>query len=207
MQLSTWLAFVGAWGALVVLPGPDTALCAARTVRDGTRHGVISAVGSISALAFHVTAACLGISALLAASAEAFTVVKFAGAIYLVLLGLRLARGSRGADAPAPVVRSEQSAARTYRQAVLTGILNPKSALFFVTFLPQFVDQGSPFVSLAILGPTAIALAFAWLLAIVAFAARFTAAIAARPRIRTTFERVTGGVFVALGARLATIAR
>ena len=211
MSAETMLPFVAAWAALVVLPGPDTALVVARTIGRGRRDGIVAATGSLAALAAHVTFAAVGVSAIIASSAEAFTVLKLAGAAYLVVLGLRLvladppADGEPAAapgDAPRPV-----SLAAGLRQACLTGLLNPKSALFFLTFLPQFVDRDAATApQFLVLGAIVVAVAGLWHVVLIAVAGRLRT-VAARPAVRARFERLTGTVFVVLGSKLATAKR
>ena len=204
MRAETLLTFAAAWAALVVLPGPDTALVVARSIGTSRAAGLLAAAGSLTALTAHVAFAAIGVSAIIASSAEAFTVLKLAGAVYLIVLGLRLVL----ADAPPEVAPS--SAPRTgpaFRQAVLTGLLNPKSALFFLTFLPQFVDRAAPAApQFAVLGLVVVAVAGAWHLALIAVASRLRT-VASSPTVRARFERLTGTVFVVLGSRLATASR
>jgi threonine/homoserine/homoserine lactone efflux protein len=210
VRTDTLLAFAAAWALLVVLPGPDTALVVARTIARDRRAGLVAAAGSLAALTAHVTFAALGVSAVIASSAEAFTVLKLAGAAYLVVLGLRLVladpAGGPGDVAPRAEPRGA-SVATGFRQACLTGLLNPKSALFFLTFLPQFVDRGSAAApQFAVLGLIVVALAGAWHLTLVALAGRLRG-VASRPAVRARFERLTGTVFVVLGTRLAGASR
>jgi threonine/homoserine/homoserine lactone efflux protein len=209
MRTDLLLAFAASWAALVVLPGPDTALVVARTIGTGRRAGFLAAAGSLTALAAHVVFAAVGVSAIIAQSAEAFTVLKLVGAAYLVVLGLRLVLS----DAPAAQDGEEAGAAPprravvAFRQAVLTGVLNPKSALFFLTFLPQFVDpdQAAAPQFLA-LGAITLLLAGLWHLTLIAVSGRLRRVVE-RPRARAVFERLTGTAFVVLGSKLATVTR
>ena len=207
MRTDLLIPFVGAWAALVVLPGPDTALVIARTIGTSRRAGIVAALGSLTALVGHVTFAAVGLSAVVAQSATAFNVLKLAGAAYLIVLGLRLvladAPDANDADpTPAPARRHAG-----FRQAVLTGLLNPKSALFFLTFLPQFVDPASPAApQFAVLGLLVVIIAGLWHAALIALAGRLRQVVA-RPRMRARFERLTGTVFVVLGSKLATASR
>jgi threonine/homoserine/homoserine lactone efflux protein len=199
------IAFVGAWAALVVLPGPDTALVIARTIGTSRRAGVIAALGSLTALAGHVTFAAFGLSALVAQSATAFSVLKLVGAAYLIVLGLRLVLADAPDHAPAPAPATKRHVG--FRQAVLTGLLNPKSALFFLTFLPQFLDPSSPAApQFAVLGLLTVIIAGLWHVALIALAGRLREVVS-RPRTRARFERLTGTVFVVLGSKLATASR
>jgi len=203
------LAFVATWAALVVLPGPDSALVLARTIAGGRRSGVVAALGSLTALGGHVAFAAVGLSAVIAQSAAAFTVVKLIGAAYLIVLGLRLVLADTPAATatPASLPHAPTNGRLGFRQAVLTGLLNPKSALFFLTFLPQFVDPAAPAgPQFAALGLVTVVVAGAWHATLIALAVRLRAAVL-RPRARAIFERLTGTAFVVLGSRLATASR
>src|SRR5690606_32028708 len=135
-DVPTLLAYLAAATILVLIPGPGTAWIVAQTVAGGTRRGLHAGLGLETATLIHATAAGLGLSALLATSALAFELLKYAGAAYLVWLGIKAWReGGDAPDAPAP----PRAAAHVYRRSVLTGVLNPKVALFFLAFLPQFV--------------------------------------------------------------------
>ena len=132
--------FLAAALVLLLTPGPAVLFIVARTVERGRRAGLVSALGAATGTLFHIAAAALGLSALLLSSALAFSVVKYLGAAYLILLGLRTLL-SRDAEA-ASAVEAPSAAPlwQIYRQAVLVNVLNPKTALFFFAFLPQFVD-------------------------------------------------------------------
>jgi threonine/homoserine/homoserine lactone efflux protein len=219
------LAYAGAWALLAMLPGPDTALTLKHAMVDGRASAVRTAAGSCTALAVHVTMVALGLSALLARSEAAFTVVKLAGAAYLAYLGVRMILAApRRPDEASPVASPSDSAAplpvRTpdsgpasarrrprrspYAQGILTGLLNPKSALFFITFLPQFVNPSAPPVpTFAALVGITVLVAAAWFAVIVLIAGRARAMIA-RPRLQAIFQRATGSVFVVIAGRLAT---
>lgn len=205
MRVDLLLAFAAAWAALVVLPGPDTALVVARTIGSGRRAGVIAASASLLALTAHVTFAAVGVSAVIAQSAAAFTVLKLAGAAYLVLLGLRLVLADAPAErmAPRPVLGGRAG----FRQALLTGLLNPKSAIFFLTFLPQFVVRDAAAApQFAALGVITVAVAGLWHAALIALVGRLRVAVA-RPKVQERIERLTGTAFVVLGSKLATASR
>jgi threonine/homoserine/homoserine lactone efflux protein len=166
-------------------------------------------------LLVHVTAATVGLSALVASSATAFTVVKIVGAAYLVLLGLqslwfsrKKSRGhyGRGVLGPASVA-SRASLSSALRQGLLTNVLNPKVAVFFVAFLPQFVPAGAPTLqSTAVLGAAFVLMTSAYLLLLVAATVR-AATLLARPAVRRGLDRAAGVVFIGFGIRLATANR
>ncbi|MDP3714644.1 MAG: LysE family translocator [Mycobacteriales bacterium] len=209
MDTTTLAAFAGAVFLLALTPGPDTALALRWTLVSGRRQGWLVALGSMTGVTVHLTAALLGVSAVLATSATAFTALKLAGAVYLTVLGLRLllTRATPEGEAPPPRRTGRVLPESAYLQGVLSGTLNPKTALFFLTLLPQFVDVSSTRAwELPLLGLVAlVVMAVFWVgfLALVGGAQ----SVVRRPRVQQWVERVTGGVFVALGARLAVAAR
>jgi threonine/homoserine/homoserine lactone efflux protein len=190
---------------LAVVPGPAVLYIVAQSVPGGRRAGVISALGVSSGGLFHVAAAVIGLSAVLAASAEAFTAVKLVGAAYLVWLGIRtlLSRDERIGGR-----RVEPTLGRTYRRGVVVSVLNPKTALFFVAFLPQFVDpNGSTRGQLAILGLTFVLIALASDL-VWALVSGTAGGVLRRSRTFLRIQRyVSGTIFVGLGALAATAGR
>jgi threonine/homoserine/homoserine lactone efflux protein len=183
------------------------ALVMRNTLAGGRGAGFATSLGTCSGLVVHATAAALGLSAVLLASSRAFTAVKLIGAAYLVFLGVRTLlhagreRRSAGAGARAT------SAWTAFRQGVLTNVLNPKIAVFFLSLLPQFVDAGDGFVGRAfLLAAIFIAIGLVWLTAYT-LALDALGGVLARPRVRRTIETVTGGVLVGLGVRLALARR
>ena len=201
----TLAVFAAASLALAVVPGPAVLYIVAQSVQGGRRAGVVSAFGVSTGGMFHVAAAVVGLSAVLAASAEAFTVVKLVGAAYLVYLGIRtlLSRDDRIAGRDA-----EPTLASTYRRGVIVNILNPKTALFFLAFLPQFVDpDGSTRGQLAVLGLLFVAIALTTDL-VWALVAGTAGAVLKRSRTFLRLQRyVSGTIFVGLGALAATTGR
>jgi threonine/homoserine/homoserine lactone efflux protein len=140
LEGSTLALFVAASLALLITPGPAVLYIVARSIDQGRLAGIVSMLGISTGALIHVAAAALGISALLVSSALAFAVVKYLGAAYLVYLGIRtlLRRGDAAQEAAEPPMQRELS--RIYAQGVIVNALNPKAALFFFAFLPQFVD-------------------------------------------------------------------
>lgn len=194
---------------VVVTPGPDMTLVARNTFAGGRISGLATSAGTCSGLLVHAAAAALGLSAVLLASSQAFTVVKIAGGAYLIFLGIRTIVGA-GRDAsfrePEKAAREPEKAAdpwAAYRQGVLTNVLNPKVAVFFLSLLPQFVDPGPGFAwRLLLLSGLFIAMGLVWL-TVYTLALHAVGAFVGRPSVRTVIETVTGGVLVLLGARLA----
>jgi threonine/homoserine/homoserine lactone efflux protein len=197
------LLFLGAALVLNLTPGPDMMYVAARSVSDGATAGIVAAFGVAGGLLLHVAALALGLAALLAAAPLAYTLIRVAGAIYLIALGLRLLLRPRGAT---PAARLPRATLRTiFLQGVITNALNPKVALFFLAFLPQFVDPaGRPaalqFLLLGLLfnvQGTAVNVLVAML------ASRGTAWLRSNEWRVALLQRFTGVVFLLLGARLA----
>jgi threonine/homoserine/homoserine lactone efflux protein len=191
--------------ALAVVPGPAVLYIVAQSVPGGRRAGIVSALGISTGGLFHVLAAVIGLSAILAASAEAFTVVKLLGAAYLVWLGIRTlsSRDERiGGRALEPTL------GRTYRRGVVVNVLNPKTALFFLAFLPQFVDpDGSTRGQLAVLGIVFVVIALTSDL-VWALVAGTAGGMLRRSRTFLRVQRyVSGTIFVGLGALAATAGR
>jgi RhtB (resistance to homoserine/threonine) family protein len=199
------LIFLGASILLNLSPGPDTLYVLTRTLAQGRRAGFLSSFGVCTGALVHVSAAALGLSVVLATSAIAFTAVKYAGAAYLVYLGLRMliSRNGLHLDAGRPAPRA--SGWKVFRQGILIDVLNPKAALFFMAFLPQFVVPGSDHTSAQffVLGLIVIAIALVWEATIVLFAHLLTRRLRANQAISRWVNRALGGVFVALGIRLA----
>ncbi len=151
-ETSTLLVFIAAAAVLLITPGPAVLYIITRSIDQGRLAGVVSALGVGAGTLFHIAAAALGLSAILVSSALAFDIVKYLGAAYLIYLGLRklLARE----EAFTPESYEKQSLSHIFRQGVIVNLLNPKLALFFFAFLPQFVDpaRGAVPVQMVLLG-------------------------------------------------------
>jgi threonine/homoserine/homoserine lactone efflux protein len=205
------LAFLPVALLLTLIPGADTALVTRNALALGMRGARWTILGILTGCLIHATASALGLSAILATSARAYETVKLVGAAYLVWIGvqgIRNARDDRRADpstalgmtATAPLPRSS---GHPFTQGFLTNILNPKVALFYLTFLPQFIPAGAPVLRTSLLlAMIHNALGFAWLSIYARFVDRLRSALT-RPVVKAWLERVTGGALVLLGARLA----
>ena len=199
--------FVLAATALAVVPGPAVAYIVTQSIDQGRRAGVISALGVATGGLVHVAAATVGLSALIASSATAFTVVKLVGAAYLIAVGVRRILSGDAEEAEPRALRAPLR--RVYRQGVIVNVLNPKTALFFLAFLPQFVDphRGTVWPQVAVLGVIFVSVA---VLSDLSYAL-VSDAIAGRIRRTGTGAKVrrwlTGGVFVALGITAAVARR
>jgi len=194
--------FLAATLALNLTPGPDMLYVITRGATEGRGAGVVSALGIATGCVVHTLAVALGVSGLLAAVPIAYDVLRYLGAAYLVYLGVRRLIGS--APAHAAAATQHTGLWRVYRQGVLTNVLNPKVALFFLAFLPQFVDRSAGGMSLALaaLG-TIFNVSGTIVNVLVALAASGAAQWTRRPALATWAGRVGGVVFVGLGLRLA----
>lgn len=193
---------------LNLTPGPDTLYILGRSVAHGRRAGVASAFGISIGSVFHTCAAALGLSAVLATSAWAFMFVKLAGAAYLIFLGVRaLLENQHELAMPADFKR--RGAAAAFRQGIVTNILNPKVALFFLAFLPQFIDANAPSKTIAfvVLGLTFVTTGTIWCLVLAWFSSAFSARLRANPTMTDLLNRAVGSLFIFLGLRLAIAAR
>ena len=211
-MLGELVAFTAAATLVTVTPGADMALIARRAILDGWRRASLTSAGVVTGLLVHATASAVGISAILVRSATAFTVLKIVGACYLVMLGILSFRaaGRRAAREPAPgaaAERAPRSGRTTFLQGFLNNVLNPKPALFYLAFVPQFVQPGDPVVVLTgILVGIHIAISIVWLVAWGWLVSRASGVLGGA-RWQAALERVTGAVLVALGLRLATTSR
>ena len=191
---------------LNVTPGPDTLYIVGRSTAQGFRAGATAALGIGAGIVVHITAAALGLSALLALSSAAFTVVKLIGAVYLVYVGLTLIRSTgAGSDRAGVAALAHAPLSTIFVQGFLTNVLNPKVALFFLAFLPQFVEPDAPSKPLAFLFLGAIfnLNGTLWNLIVAASAARIAGGIRRHAAFTRWFNRAVGCVFVYLGIRLA----
>jgi RhtB (resistance to homoserine/threonine) family protein len=196
-----FLAGLAVLALLTISPGADMALVAKITLERGRRAALIATLGICSGLLVHATASALGLSVILATSAEAFAVVKLVGAAYLAYLGVQTLRSSFRRDVADE--RSPRRGANPFAQGVLSNVLNPKVAVFYLTFLPQFMSPGDNVLvrSLAFAAAHAV-MGIAWLTAY-AYVLSRVSALFGRSDLRRWLERITGGVLIALGARLA----
>ena len=198
--------FLTAGVLLNITPRQDTMFILGRSLTGGLRSGVAAAFGIAIGTVGHTLAAALGLSAILATSALAFSIVKLVGAAYLIYLGAKLLIAKSAATAPASAAgRSSEDQRSALRQGILTNVLNPKVALFFLAFLPQFIEPASPTKTLAFLalGATFITTGLMWCLVVALAAARLQSFFLRNPNVRTLIDRLVGGLFLALGARLA----
>ncbi|SDQ77101.1 resistance to homoserine/threonine (RhtB) family protein [Burkholderia orbicola] len=204
--------FVFAVFLLNITPGPDTAYIVGRSVAQGRGAGLMSAFGISAGCCVHALACAFGLTALLAASATAFTVIKLVGAAYLIYLGVRMIIAKQAA-APSGATAAEAAAAKPLRQLFMQGfwtnVLNPKVVLFFVSFFPQFVSADSPHKAWAFLtlGAVFVAMSTVWTSLVAWVAGSVTQRFSGKPGVRKWLDRTVGSAFVGLGLRLAASQR
>ncbi|MFL5576559.1 MAG: LysE family translocator [Gemmatimonadaceae bacterium] len=205
-DLHTLLIFMSAALALNVTPGPDMLYVAGRSAADGRTAGIAAALGIGAGTLFHIAAVALGLVALLAAVPIAYTALRLTGAAYLVYLGLRALRRPGGL---AERTLAPASRLAAFRQGALTNVLNPKVALFFLAFLPQFVDpaRGSAAGQVIALGLLFDASGTLVNLAVAVGASRGVEGLRRNRRAASLLQRATGVLFIALGVRLAVAGR
>ncbi len=203
------LMFIAAGWLLNLTPGPDVLYIVSSALKSGVRAGIVAALGIVSGCFVHVFAAALGVGALLATSATAFTVLKWAGAAYLMWMGVKLLLAKGGGSSIVPAGESAEVVAvnlwRVFRQGFLTNVLNPKVALFFLAFVPQFIapgteDKVTAFLLLGLLfnlNSLPINFGYAWL---AGWASRRVGAV---QRAMHWMDRAAGVMFVGFGLRLS----
>ncbi|MDC0663746.1 LysE family translocator [Marinobacter sp. SS21] len=192
---------------LTITPGVDTLLVVRNSVRSGVRAGSVTSLGICSGLFIHATLSAVGISLILVQTAWAFTLLKWAGACYLLWLGLaslRLACARSGNAGPGITpARVPPRFVRDFREGLLSNLLNPKTALFYMAFLPQFIDPaGNVFLQSMGLAAIHFLLAMVWQCALAAMVAH-SHTLASPAWLKRALHGVTGGLFVGIGAKVA----
>jgi len=205
--MSTFLAFLSLATIVIITPGPDTAITIRNTLFAGRAGGVMTALGIASGQAIWALATSAGIVALLLASEPLFLAIKYAGAAYLIFLGLQALReairpsGATATDEERPI--RTMSAVAAFRQGVISDLGNPKMAVFFASLLPQFVPaENATFFSFFVLGLIFALMTLAWLI-LYAIVVSKIGDVLRRPAIRRWIEGATGSVLIALGVRVA----
>jgi threonine/homoserine/homoserine lactone efflux protein len=203
IDLSTLIAYIAVVLGFVFIPGPATLLTIARATSSGTKGGIATGAGIAAGDIFHTVMAMVGISAIIATSATLFSIVKYIGAAYLVYLGIRAIIEKTPADPSAGALAI--SAGKAFRQAVLTEVLNPKTALFFLAFLPQFVrpENGTVMLQLAVLGVVFVVLGLFSTVVFAVSAGRLGSFLRRNPTVLKWQGKIVGGIYCALGVRLA----
>lgn len=200
------LFFVASW-ALIITPGPDMLYVITRGITQGRRAGLHSAFGVTLGIFVHTLLAALGLATLLQTSAIAFLVIKYVGATYLIYLGIQSFRDNGDFEKDTP--SNSIAAPAILWQGFLSNVTNPKIALFFLAFLPQFVqpEQGSFFLQMLTLGLLFALFGIVFLSGVGYFAGQIGSWCAKKPKVMSRFRWLTGGVLVGLGVRLAFVER
>ncbi|MGK4117769.1 LysE family translocator [Lysinibacillus capsici] len=194
---------------LIILPGPDTAIATKNTLTVSRKGGLQTIIGSCCGLLIHTCAAVIGLSAIIVKSAYIFAVLKYVGAVYLCYLGIKTLWTLRTIRTQSPVVDDVRSIEHKYshqscfKQGFLTNVTNPKVAVFFLTFLPQFVDGNSgTFFPFLIMGLIYTALTMLWFIFYVYLLDRISAFMK-KPSTKAVIEGLTGAILIAFGIKLA----
>lgn len=202
---SRFWVFLGAATLLAISPGPGMLYVLARTLAGGRREGVLSSLGTFLGGLVHVVAAATGLSIVLATSALAFSIVKYAGAAYLAYLGVRMMISARNDNQAALPISSGTARRNPFWQGVATEALNPKTAIFFLAFIPQFVNraQGGAFWQFLLLGTISVTLNTCADLTVILMAAPIGARLRASAVLRRRQRTATGITLIGLGAYVA----
>lgn len=188
---------------LIILPGPDTAIMTKNTLTVGKQGGFKTMIGICCALSIHTLTAIVGLSAIIAKSALLFSIFKYIGAVYLIYLGIKSLWTLRNQETTETVVKMKYKNTSSFKQGFLTNLLNPKIAVFFLTFLPQFVNPGShTFMPFLILGMTYIVLTIVWYLFYI-YLLNQISAFMKKPKTQKAIEGITGTILIGFGIKLA----
>ncbi|MBY0089329.1 LysE family translocator [Priestia aryabhattai] len=191
---------------LIILPGPDTAIMTKNTLTVGKQGGFKTMLGICCALSIHTLTAIVGLSAIIAKSALLFSIFKYIGAIYLIYLGIKslwALRNKNTTETIEPIAKSKYKNESSFKQGFLTNLLNPKIAVFFLTFLPQFVNPEShTFMPFLILGITYIVLTVVWYLFYI-YLLNQISSFMKKPKTQKVIEGITGTILIGFGIKLA----
>ncbi|AWD68650.1 LysE family translocator [Priestia megaterium] len=188
---------------LIILPGPDTAIMTKNTLTGGKKGGFKTMLGICCALSIHTLTAIAGLSAIIAKSALLFSIFKYIGAVYLIYLGIKSLWTLRNQETTDTVVESKYKNKSSFKQGFLTNLLNPKIAVFFLTFLPQFVNpERHTFMPFLILGITYIVLTVVWYLFYI-YLLNQISAFMKKPKTQKVIEGITGTILIGFGIKLA----
>ena len=208
--IENYWGFIAAGILLNIIPGSDSMYIITRSISQGQKAGIYSVLGIISGILIHTLLAALGLSVLLANSPTAFTLVKYIGASYLCYLGFKMLTSKQDALLTASLTENRLTKVldyqKIYKQGMLTNTLNPKVALFFLAFFPQFVDPSYAHSTLSflILGLTFAMTSVIWCLCLALLASRFSQKLRENPTIESVLNKISGVVFIGLGIKLFT---
>ncbi|MCV6601753.1 MAG: LysE family translocator [Cohaesibacter sp.] len=209
MSLESWAVFVAASIMLSITPGPDLVFILSRALANGKKVGIAAALGVSCGAFIHAFAAAFGLSAILATSATAFMIVKYIGAAYLIYLGVKALRAKESALALKSSPQKQVSFFSAFRQGMLIDLLNPKVAIFFMAFLPQFIAPASQaiFAETIILGFLVVFIGFGLELLFIVMVVPLGHILKNSPRLALWLDKGLGLLMVGLGARLAMASR
>lgn len=204
--IENYTGFIIAAVILNLTPGTDTFYVLTRCVAQGRQAGLVSVAGIMTGCVVHVLCTAFGLSVILSTSVFAFNLIKWTGALYLICLGIKtLSNRSTAFEPMGQAHTRSRKLIGVYRQGILTNVLNPKVALFFLSFLPQFIhtDKASGPVPFLILGATFLCTSTIWLLILAGAAGRMTKTLRENRRIENYLQKISGMVFIAFGLKLA----
>lgn len=205
-NMDNFYVFIMMCMLLILLPGPDTAIATKNTFSVGKTGGLQTMLGTCCALLIHTTAAVLGLSAIIVKSALLFSIFKYVGAVYLIYLGIKTLWGLRNKEVAATdevAAENKYESKSCFKQGFLTNLLNPKVAVFFLTFLPQFVNPGhDTFLPFLLMGATYTILTALWFFFYI-YLLNQISAFMKKPRTQMVFEGITGTILIGFGLKLA----
>jgi threonine/homoserine/homoserine lactone efflux protein len=206
MDFNNYLFFIGASIILCIVPGPDMIYLLSRTIAQGKKAGFAATLGINLGGYFHLTAAILGISAIIATSATAFTILKYCGAAYLIYIGFKAILSNTSSAIDSSDKEVHLSIKAIFWQGFISDVLNPKVAIFFISLLPQFIqsDDNNTFTQLIILGITVNIIALLINLLLVWFSHSVSSNLRKSHRVSKVLNNVMGTIFISLGLKLAT---
>lgn len=207
MSLQTWLFYAAAVFVLTVTPGPSVLMCVTQGAHRGARRAGFAALGSVTAVVGIMVCSAIGLGAALAASEQAFNLIKWLGVAYLVYVGVSMLRSSASSFEVPSDGAASSSRWSLYVKGLLVGASNPKALLFFTAFFPQFLNPAAPQLpQFVVLGLTFVCFEMFWLMFYATFAASIAPWLRVKGRART-FNRVWGAMFIGAGALLASVKR
>jgi RhtB (resistance to homoserine/threonine) family protein len=206
VDFNSYLLFIGASIILCIVPGPDMIYLLSRTIAQGKKAGFAAALGINLGGYFHLTAAILGISAIIATSAIAFTILKYCGAAYLIYIGFKAILSNSSSAIDSSDNEAQLSIKSIFWQGFISDVLNPKVAIFFISLLPQFIqaDNNNTFTQLIILGITVNIIALLINFVLVWFSHSVSSNLRQSNRVSKVLNNVMGTIFISLGLKLAT---
>lgn len=205
-MIENYLLFIIMSICLIILPGPDTAMATKNTLVAGKMGGVKTVFGTCVALLIHTLAAVIGLSALIVKSALLFSIFKYVGALYLIYIGIKAllaVKNKEGVNTNDVSINNDKEHTSCFRQGFLTNLLNPKIAVFFLTFLPQFLNPShNTFIQLLVMGLTYLVLTIIWF-AFYIFLIDKISAFMKKPKTQRYIQGLTGIVLIGFGIKLA----